>query len=89
MITIKSTTKRGSSFVESYNRSNNYSLRDCYGRYSWNKEKAENDCRRWMIEGNGSGFKIISFNTMQFTCGWRVPGGLRVETASNSYLITD
>ena len=87
METIKSTTKRGENFVNAYNRSANYCLMDCYGRYSTEKARAERDCRQKAENEGGNGFKIISFNTFGFTCGWLVPDGLRVETACGSYLV--
>lgn len=70
MKTINANTKQGQRFVEGYNRSRYYDLSDCYGRYSWEKERAQAECRE-----------------MQFSCGWRTPEGLRVETACNSYLV--
>ena len=87
MITIKSTTKRGAGFVASYNRSNRSRLSDCYGKYSTEKARAESNCRAWCNEEGGDGFRIMSFNTFGFSCGWRTAAGLRVETPVNSYLI--
>ena len=87
MKTINSTTKKGQNFIESYNRSRATSLSDCYGRFSTEKSRAERDCRRWMDDENGEDFRIISFNTFGFTCGWMTADGLRVETACNSYLV--
>ena len=87
MKTINASTKRGNAFINSYNRSDAYSLRDCYNSYSTAKACAENDCRRWMIQEAGQGFKILSFNTFGFTCGWTTAAGLRIETPSGSYLV--
>lgn len=87
MITIKTTTKRGAAFVDSYNRATNRRLSDCYGKFSTEKARAEKSCRAWMSEEAGDGFKIISFNTFGFSCAWRTAAGLRVETPTNSYLI--
>lgn len=87
MQTIKATTKRGQSFVNAYNRSYYYSLRDCYNSYSCAKACAENDCISWMRQESGRGFKILSFNAFGFTCGWITDNGLRIETPTNSYLI--
>lgn len=87
MKTINANTKQGQRFVEGYNRSRYYDLSDCYGRYSWEKERAQAECREMMRKDGGEGFKIIGFNTCQFSCGWRTPEGLRVETACNSYLV--
>ena len=87
MVTIKSTTKRGAAWLAAYNYSNARRLSDCYGRFSCSKARAENDCLRWYLEENGDDFRIISFNTFGFSCGWRTADGLRVETASGSYLV--
>lgn len=87
METINSTTKRGSRWIENYNRSTNKTLFDCYGRFSCAKARAERDCKNRMEREGGEDFRIISFNGFAFTCGWRAPGGLRVETSSGSYLV--
>jgi hypothetical protein len=87
MRTINSNTKAARRFVLSYMNSNDYSLRDVYGHYSTAKACAEIECRDMMRKENGRGFKIMSFNTFGFTCGWMVGDVLRVETPSNSYRI--
>ena len=84
---INTNTKAAARFIDAYNRSRDYSLRDCYGRYSTAKACAERECRAMMEKENGTGFKILSFNTFGFTCGWMVGDTLRVETPSNSYRI--
>lgn len=88
MKTIKNTTKAAARFINSYNNSRRNSLRDCYTKYSTAKACAERDCRRWMDQENGHGFKILSFNTFGFTCGWMTENGLRIETPSASYLVS-
>lgn len=86
MATIKKTTKRGAYLLASYRRSNSYELRDCYGRFSGAKAHADYNCREAMRRNGGSGYKIISFNTFGFSCGWMMPdGSLHVETPTNSY----
>lgn len=87
MQTIKATTQRGQAFLNSYYNSNAYTLRECYGSHSYEKERAENDCREMMRKENGEGFRILSYNTFSFTCGWIIEEGLRVETRLGSYLI--
>ena len=87
MQTIKANTKRGRAFLSSYNNSGNYSLRDCYDNYSTRKARAEIWFIDQMRRKSGDGFKILSFNTFGFSCGWITGDGLRVETPSNSYLI--
>lgn len=84
---INANTKAAARFINDYRKSFNYSLMDVYGRYSHEKARAEMDCRAMMEKENGTGFKIMSFNTFGFTCGWMVGDTLRVETPSNSYKI--
>ena len=60
MITIKSTTKRGAGFVASYNRSNRSRLSDCYGKYSTEKARAENNCRAWCNEEGGRLYQTMA-----------------------------
>lgn len=87
MKTINANTKAAARFIDAYNCSRDYSLMDCYGSYSHAKAIAERDCRAMMEKESGTGFKIMSFNTFGFTCGWWVGDALRVETPSNSYKI--
>lgn len=87
MITIYAQTKKGQGYINAYNRSRNYSLSDCYDRPSTAKTWAEYYCRQQMQQEEGTGFKIVGYNCMQFSAGWQTAEGLRIETACNSYLI--
>ena len=90
MITIKASTKRGSDFLAAYYRSRDTRLSDVYGRYSTEKARAERDCLDTMRETGWSGYRILSHNQSYFTVGWITKdGNLRVETASNTYLVID
>lgn len=84
---INANTKKASRFVNAYNRSKETNLRECYNTYSTAKACAERDCRRMMYNENGKDFRIISFNTFGFSCGWIVGDTLRVETPQSSYEI--
>ncbi|MBQ6958101.1 MAG: hypothetical protein IJP77_06050 [Bacteroidales bacterium] len=84
---IKSTTKNGARFVAAFRLSSARSLSDCYGRYSTGKACAERECRAKMDAENGEDFRITSYNTFGFSCGWRSSAGLRIETPSASYLV--
>ena len=53
-----------------YIRSDYHSLYQCYGSYSAKKESALNYCYELYNKYNGSDFKIISFNTFQFSVGF-------------------
>lgn len=87
MITINAQTKKGQGYINAYNRSTNRTLSDCYERPSTAKTRAEYYCRQQMQKEEGTGFKIVGYNCMQFSAGWQTAEGLRIETACNSYLI--
>lgn len=90
MITLHTTTKQGEKMFSDYFKAKYTSLRQCYNKYSILKQRAEEQCRDIMLQEGGYDFRIISFNTFQFTCGWRNKfGDVRIETANNSYLIID
>ena len=54
----------------SYLRSGLYSLYDCYNNFSSRKAQAWEYCQNLMEEKNGSGLKVISYNTNFFTAGF-------------------
>lgn len=87
MKTINANTKRGQHFIKAYNVSNNYKLLDCYKSYSSAKFHAWLWCLDRYYESNGTGLKVISYNTMKFTVAWQTAEGMRVETANGSYLV--
>lgn len=87
MKTINANTKAAARFINAYNRSTDYELRHVYGRYSWEKEHADFNCRRQMVDEGGHGYKIISFDTFGFSVAWETAEGLRVETPQSSYLV--
>lgn len=89
---IKANTIKGIGFLQSYERSNFKSLRDCYKSPSTAKIDAEFYCYNKMTRQCGFGFRIMSYNCNTFTCGWLTEDingvqTLHVETASNSYII--
>ena len=95
MITIKSTTARGTAFLNRANYNEGYTLREVYGNYSRAKENAYNYCLGLYAKENGYNFRIISHNTFSFSVAWEIVNpetgeiiGTRIETANNSYLIT-
>ena len=86
-------TKKARALVQAYERSYNYELNQCYASYSHAKAVAEAHCRKKMFDMGGYGFKILSFNSQVFTCGWlyedKETGAtmLNVETCRNIYTI--
>lgn len=87
MKTMNATTKAAARFIDAYRRSYRTSLWDCYESFSSAKACAERECRAKMYDEGGEDFRILSFNTFGFTCGWMVGDTLRVETPCNSFRI--
>lgn len=83
--------KRAQAYIDSYERSTVTEVTDVYANPSISKRRAEQDCRMWMAKQDGYLFRIISYNTFGFTCGWLFEDEnniyLRVETKDNSYRI--
>lgn len=84
---ISISTKKGQALADAYNRATLSSVTEAYNRPSTEKTRAEYFCRRAMIEEGGQGYKVISYNTFSFSCGWRNEKGIRIETACNTYQI--
>lgn len=89
MKTINNTTKQAKRYIDAYNRSEIYSLNQAYGRPSNEKTRADYSCRMMMQEEGGHGYKIISYNTFQFSVAWISGNSLRIETACNSFVIPE
>ena len=64
-----------------------YDLQDAYTSPSIAKTKADSRCRLMMHSEGGHGYKIISYNTFQFSVAWIAGDALRIETACNSFVI--
>ena len=89
MKTIKNTTKQAERYINAYNRSDIYSLNQAYGKPSTEKTRADYSCRMMMQQEGGHGYKIISYNTFQFSAAWISGNSLRIETACNSFIIPE
>lgn len=87
MIIIKGTTKKGQELLKKSQNWEGKYLSQVYNSYSKAKEKAWNDCFKKCLAENGEQFSIISHNSFQFSVGWFVENGARIETSSNSYLV--
>ena len=91
MQTINGQTKRGQSIFRSWlNGDRVYRIGDIYGRYSWDKEKAFDDCfNKYCNEKPGNyDFKCTGHNSFAFSVAWmQEDGNLRYETAGGSYLV--
>ena len=89
MKTINNNTKQAERYINAYNRSRMYDLQDAYRNPSAEKTRADYSCRMMMQSEGGHGYKIISYNTFQFTVAWISGNSLRIETACNSFVIPD
>lgn len=87
MKTLNNNTKQAERYIDAYNRSEMYYLRDAYGKPSTDKTRADYNCRMMMQSEGGHGYKIISYNTFQFSVAWIAGDALRIETACNSFVI--
>ena len=58
------------SILERHNKSNNYSLDDCYTNYSVYKARAMAYCYKLFQEKNGYEFKILGYNCNTFSVGF-------------------
>ena len=89
MKTINNNTKHAERYINAYNRSDIYSLNQAYGKPSTEKTRADYSCRMMMQKEGGHGYKIISYNTFQFSAAWISGNSLRIETACNSFIIPE
>ena len=86
-------TKKAQDLIDRFNHSTFDMLQDCYKSYSKHKFRAFQECVTKSFEMDGWRFRIISFNTMSFTCGWLYEDKetgvimLNVETYRNTYTI--
>lgn len=87
MKTIKNTSKKAQAYINAYNRSDIYSLREAYANPSTAKTNADYSCRMMMQSEGGHNYKIIGYNSSFFTVAWIAGDALRIETAYNSFII--
>ena len=67
---IARNTKSELSLLRAHERARTTTLKECYDRWSWEKENAFNKCKSKCQELKGYDFKIISHNGWQFTIGF-------------------
>ena len=86
---LNKTTKRAKNWIKEYYNSDCYSVRDFYSSRVYNKEKIELEIKNRMNTNNLIGYKIITGNTFNFTCGYMTADKktLFVETVSNIFEI--
>ena len=89
MKTLNNNTQKAQAYINAYNRSDIYSLNQAYGRPSTRKTRADYECRMMMQEEGGHDYKIIGYNCNFFTVAWIAGNALRIETATNSFIIPE
>ena len=89
MKTINNNTKQAQHFINAYNRSDIFTLREAYANPSTAKTRADYNCRMMMESEGGHGYKIIGYNCNYFTAAWMSGDTLRVETFANSFVIPE
>lgn len=89
MKTLNNNTKKAQAYINAYNSSDIYSLNQAYGRPSTEKTRADYNCRMMMQEEGGHGYKIINYCRNFFTVAWIAGNALRIETATNSFIIPE
>lgn len=89
---INGKSKRAQGFLQGYYKSDLYYLTDCYNKPSIEKSLAYDVCfKKFCANDSARDFRIISYNTFQFTVGWLYRRDeddvlmLHVETAYNVY----
>lgn len=87
MKTINNNTKKAQTFINAYNRSKIFDIYGAYDKPSTEKTRADLFCWGQMKNEGGHDYRIISYNTFQFTAAWIVGNSLRIETARNSFII--
>ena len=58
------------SLLKAHERATTTTLKECYGKWSWEKEYAFNKCKSKCQELGGYDFKIISHNVNMFSIGF-------------------
>lgn len=89
MKTINNNTKQAERYINAYNRSDIFTLREAYANPSTEKTRADYNCRMMMENEGGHGYKIIHHSGYFFTVAWIAGNALRIETYRNSYLIPE
>ena len=87
MKTINNNTKQAERYINAYNCSSIFTLREAYANPSTAKTRADYNCRMMMESEGGHGYKIIGYNGFRFTVAWIAGNALRIETAYNSIVI--
>ena len=86
---LNKTTKKAKAWIDSYFKSCDFSVRDCYTTRAYTKEAIEDKIKERIYKEGMTDYRIISYNGFYFTCGYmdKVQNILYVETAYNIFEI--
>ena len=84
---LNKTTKKAEHFIYEYKNSNISSVRDFYKTCSCEKVIAEERIKNTMTKNGGYGYRILSANSFNFTCGYKINNTLIIETSANTFEI--
>ena len=82
---IKAETAKGQNYIELFNKSRHFSVREFYNNPSIEKIAAEN---KILKKSELKAYRVLGENSSTFTAGWLdIEDRLHIETRSNSYVI--
>ncbi len=86
---LNKTTQKAQAFINAYFGSHYFSVRDCYSTRTYTKESIENKIKERMRNEGLIDYRVISYNTFHFTCGYmdKSQNILYVETHANIFEI--
>ena len=82
---IKAETAKGQNYIELFNKSRHFSVREFYNNPSIEKIAAEN---KILAKSELKAYRVLRGNSSTFTAGWLdYENRLHIETRDNSYVI--
>lgn len=82
---IKAETAKGQNYIELFNKSRHFSVREFYNNPSSEKIAAEN---KILQKSELKAYRVLGGNSSTFTAGWLdIEDRLHIETRTNSYVI--
>ena len=82
---IKAETAKGQNYIDLFNKSRHYSVREFYNNPSSGKIAAEN---KILQKSELKAYRVLGGNSNTFTAGWLDNENvLHIETRDNSYVI--
>ena len=82
---IKAETAKGQNYIDLFNKSRHFSVREFYRNPSIEKIAAEN---KILQKSELKAYRVLGGNSSTFTAGWLdIEDRLHIETRTNSYVI--